>query len=547
MKKNICTKHLIFAWLLVSLLTASCNKESLESVNDRVITVGNLTLTIGDTLSQKHSFGAIATEDATAPKNVQPIPANPPASFLPLLKDGQFISGRVGAAEAIDLSARFPAVRDQGTSNACVGFATTYARGYFENVFQNVNSFVFSPAFIYNKKDNDQQCASGMHVYWALQTMLTTGVPTEDVYPFSNLCNFNVPDLTASATPYKIKSYYASYKSSNPVSVETMKNWLSIGYPVLISLTVDSDFNYWNANGKTLVNGVPITENTVLNSPLGSAVIGNHAVVLTGYDNAKGAFKLLNQWGIGWGTTNAAGNAAQTGQRGYIWISYDALMSRMTAAYLMVDRTTRENLPPALEQIYIPIGQNGANSVQLTAVATDPEGGQLSYQWSVTPNTFKTTSLQSAYSILTDVAPGTYSYTVVITDDKGSSIQKSGQFVMQRTYTLATVDIPDQTINMVDPNAEKGILINVQMPVGIAARSIKYDWDYGDGTTSSYQGDPNVAQPVRHSHKFPKQRQATNQSYLVKCTITVTLQDGTTHSVGDTGSVILVYTTKTTG
>ena len=50
---------------------------------------------------------------------------------------------------------------------------------------------------------------------------------------------------------------------------------------------------------------------------------GGHAMVLVGYDDDLGAFKILNSWGENWG------------EHGFGWISYAALMARIQNAFVI--------------------------------------------------------------------------------------------------------------------------------------------------------------------------------------------------------------------
>lgn len=58
-------------------------------------------------------------------------------------------------------------------------------------------------------------------------------------------------------------------------------------------------------------------------------------MTIVGYDEGRQAFRLINSWGKGWG------------DRGYAWIGYDLLQSRVRAAYVLdVERSAPEPAPP---------------------------------------------------------------------------------------------------------------------------------------------------------------------------------------------------------
>jgi hypothetical protein len=55
------------------------------------------------------------------------------------------------------------------------------------------------------------------------------------------------------------------------------------------------------------------------------AQLGGHAMLVVGYDDARGAFKVINSWGQGWG------------EAGYGWISYDLFPRVVQEAYIVRD------------------------------------------------------------------------------------------------------------------------------------------------------------------------------------------------------------------
>jgi C1A family cysteine protease len=53
-------------------------------------------------------------------------------------------------------------------------------------------------------------------------------------------------------------------------------------------------------------------------------LLGQHAVAICGYDDAKHAYKVVNSWGTGWGDA------------GYSWIDYDFLPTVSGAALALM-------------------------------------------------------------------------------------------------------------------------------------------------------------------------------------------------------------------
>ena len=66
---------------------------------------------------------------------------------------------------------------------------------------------------------------------------------------------------------------------------------------------------------------------------VGNPHITGHALLLAGYDDARGAFRVLNSWGENWA------------DHGYGWISYRSFLSNTDAAYAVTDAIV-PSLPP---------------------------------------------------------------------------------------------------------------------------------------------------------------------------------------------------------
>jgi len=89
------------------------------------------------------------------------------------------------------------------------------------------------------------------------------------------------------------------------------------GYPIMISLNVDSPFvsdGYEHAK-----SGSPFIWHY---NPAKKYGHGRHAVVCTGYDDKTGMFKILNSWGIDWG------------QQGYFFMSYEDFVRNVYELYI---------------------------------------------------------------------------------------------------------------------------------------------------------------------------------------------------------------------
>ena len=82
-----------------------------------------------------------------------------------------------------------------------------------------------------------------------------------------------------------------------------IKEYLAQGIPVVIGAMVSDEFQSWQ--GSAVHNSLDYTGN-----------VGGHAMVIAGYDDSKGAFRIINSWSTGWG------------DNGYAWVGYDFLVNK---------------------------------------------------------------------------------------------------------------------------------------------------------------------------------------------------------------------------
>jgi PKD repeat protein len=215
---------------------------------------------------------------------------------------------------------------------SCVGFAITYyqfshetglARG-FNN--KTSNATVFNPLFTYNMVNGGYDNGSSIDHYTILQKH---GAVSLERFPYVG-GDYRYWDLNADDWRWAI-----SYRSQPFQVVPNMNS--TTGWPMAKQLL---------ANGHVLMFATYIYSwvmTTVGNDPAvpspyaGQAAAlymngksGGHAMTFVGYDDTiwvdinkngtvdageKGAFKVANSWGTGWGNA------------GYVWVPYDSLLA----------------------------------------------------------------------------------------------------------------------------------------------------------------------------------------------------------------------------
>ena len=218
---------------------------------------------------------------------------------------------------SVDLSPGMPPPLDQGGQNSCVGWALAYAvKTYQEQLEERVPVVtpdgridarrVFSPGYVYSQVNQGRD--GGCKYPDALRLVAEQGVAPWADMPYVEGKPFELPPPAAQAAAKRYR--IDTWRQVNVQDPRELKAHLNAGYPVMIGVKVDEGF-------KALTDGV-------WGAPSGKE-LGNHAMVIVGYDDARGAFRLINSWGQGWG------------QKGYGWVAYDHFRRVANEGYVAKD------------------------------------------------------------------------------------------------------------------------------------------------------------------------------------------------------------------
>lgn len=254
------------------------------------------------------------------------------------------LSDNIVLPEKIDMSADkyFPPINSQ-MGNSCVAWATTYYQFTYEvarmNNWDAKNDYskVFSPKFVWNHINGGiDQGSIRNDCYRILENY---GAVTWEDFPQTNL-NMDwyqgetyeeTVDVLRNSLTNRISSWTSEYiyeaseivegmpniTSYNDSDLDRMKFLLSSGHPLTFSTFIDLFYTETMDNGELIC--------LYLRNNIGYAA--GHSMTIVGYDDTisfdlnddnviqdyeKGAFKVANSWGTGYGND------------GYIWILYDA-------------------------------------------------------------------------------------------------------------------------------------------------------------------------------------------------------------------------------
>ena len=210
---------------------------------------------------------------------------------LPEAKD----LGIVATKATVNLSV--PPVGNQGGEGSCVAWGTTFAARSINWVKTHPASYstsvnIFSPEYVYNQIKLGS-CSAGSYVTSGLNLLKSQGSCRWSVMPYTDVSCSTYPNTTqkTDAAKYKISGYSTVSRTTSAI-----KSQLAAGNPVIVAGPVNNAFMY-------------LGYNQVLSTFSGSS-LGGHCYCVVGYDDTKGAFKFMNSWGTGWGTS------------GFGWIKY---------------------------------------------------------------------------------------------------------------------------------------------------------------------------------------------------------------------------------
>ncbi len=159
-----------------------------------------------------------------------------------------------------------------------------------------------------NVKADCGSCSGG-NVPFLFRTLVTSGAALESQFPYQGIntsCSKKNADM-----PYKVrKQGYVSYK---PSSVKEIKEAICKYGPVYSSLKVTNLFQAYG--GGVYDEKVPVT------GPMDT----NHAIVIVGWDDSKGAWLVRNSWSEQWG------------EDGYVWVQYGCANIGNMVAWIRID------------------------------------------------------------------------------------------------------------------------------------------------------------------------------------------------------------------
>ena len=190
----------------------------------------------------------------------------------------------------VDLRPNCPSVCDQGELGSCTANAIAGAV-QFDLMKQRLPVFAPSRLFIYfNERVMEHSVASdaGARIRDGIKAVAKQGVCSETVWPYDVARFAEKPPLAAyqEALGQRALQYQTVLRR-----ITQMKGCLAAGFPFVFGFTVYTAFE-----------SKAVERTGVVDLPHGSEkMLGGHAVLAVGYDDATQRFIVRNSWGAKWG------------------------------------------------------------------------------------------------------------------------------------------------------------------------------------------------------------------------------------------------------
>lgn len=193
-------------------------------------------------------------------------------------------------------------VKNQGSCGSCWAFSTI---GLTESMILKKDGIEvdLSEQYLVSCNTYGWGCSGGL---WANDMIVSPGAMMESCFPYVAT---DAPCNTSCPYPYSIQSWgFVGTQSAVP-PIDSIKQAIYTYGAVSAAVYVDSNFQAYTSG--------------VLNACKVNPRRTNHAILLVGWDDALGAWRLKNSWGTGWG------------ENGYMWIKYGCDLVGYGANYMI--------------------------------------------------------------------------------------------------------------------------------------------------------------------------------------------------------------------
>lgn len=301
-----------------------------------------------------------------------------------------------------------PTPEFQGNQGSCTAWATSYAAGSilaYPKFNYNWDDAKRSPAYLFNQ----YWSSKGKNVYTMAYHQHYEGVCSLTQMPYNANDSTTLPNSTQRFDAYLNRTDFYTVSSSNLSSVNTYKQILSNGYPIVITIEVtDAFYTMWNGTG--------------IWSTQGTGIGKYHALCIVGYDDYVQRFKVQNSWGT------------SGGDGGYLWISYNLVLNGVIRNAYVLTNITQDTYPTIS-------GSSQLCSSEQYTVGAIPSG--MSVTWGIVESPHPGLSFQASGNTATFTrgtnihgVPYSGSYTIKAEVSNGTALYTATKpIVMPQTVT----------------------------------------------------------------------------------------------------------------
>ena len=225
----------------------------------------------------------------------------------------------------VDLRPKLKIMYDQGNLGSCTANALCYAYVFDAPNYSPSRLFLY-----YNERmlDNDISIDAGSTLSQGINALKKFGVCSETLWAY-NISKFAIKPQTNAYSQGLLNQVIQSSRVAQTLT--SLKGCLSSGFPFVVGILVYSSFESKIANTTGYVP-MPNTQTEQL--------LGGHAVICLGYNDAKQIFIMQNSWGTGWG------------DKGYFYLPYAYLTSTTLAGDIW--KITQVETPAKIVNTSIP-------------------------------------------------------------------------------------------------------------------------------------------------------------------------------------------------
>jgi C1A family cysteine protease len=210
------------------------------------------------------------------------------------------VSPAISLPLSVDLRPQCPPIYDQGQLGSCTANAIA-GMLEFDQIRQVEHSFVPSRLFIYyneRAKEGTVNEDAGAMIRDGVKVVAKQGYCDELGWSY-DISRFAVKP-PAFCYAYALKFKALSYQRIQVHNLHAMKACLALSFPFVFGFLVYESFE---SNEVASTGVMPMPQS-------GEQILGGHAVMACGYDDARQALLVRNSWGIDWGLA------------GYFWMPY---------------------------------------------------------------------------------------------------------------------------------------------------------------------------------------------------------------------------------